>query len=1124
MSTFTNEEIQKIVERDEQDKYWDELREVFRKVSQGITRNNNRSGERAIWELLQNAADLCEKPAVIELRLTQTDLIFTHHGKAFTQKTLEDLIRQRSSKDGKTKVGRFGTGFMTTHVFNRKVYVSGACLVELENKKLYLPFEEFCINRDYDDQEQFIKEVDIALQEKKKILTHEGTENDIYPTVFRYPLIPEKLQHISEQLAITKRLMPYVLAFNDTIKECVVYDEYSGTITQFVKMDVTITQCFHNTNICLCDTIIKISSTTEPISVRTLCNKGRTDRIVIPPFPVGFDDTSMIPSQFLFFPLLGSENFGTNFILHSRRLTPTEPRDSYELPKDNDNLTKVYKENERVLNEMFNMLFDYFYNYPEEQHKLTEQYSMVNFGTASVKRAADEVERDYYKRLQEQFATNMASYSVLPYIVKENDKDKVQYTSINSGIIKVLDPALCTSIRNLDEQLQLRFLPVIEKYARKVVTLPSQNILGWSDVVASWDSTQTSWYVTLDQICACIQDNGNELHDFLLLLKALRQIGTDLMKKYPLIPNRKGMLCKLDYLSVGKTISKELYAIAYPIIRERGDIIVDIDYEDVCDRNEYTRINLRDDIGSAIDNLRKQTLERIDINNPNSYNQQLLNDLQDSTKIEELITYCSAFPTEPPTGFRADIMPVIAEFYGIEFKPIHIPNEKTEDSSQPADLYTRAFNYLVEHTMFKISHLEQKWLTTDEHHDANHNVLLRFVKLYAKSAEKNQEHMDRLKKWAIFPNQLGQMCSLNDEKFLKNEVVEDDITDLYKKIMDKDLRATWVDDDFKETYDFKEQSPKSVGKQMEDDKLRPYLENKRKMGADFDVNNQLETAMLKIVNHLENGVWTEYFDFFAEENNLRNVSYELGTPKQKDALYRIKINTNEDTLERLAGIVGNPNALAILNKAELELEREQEEKRQFNFTFAIGTLIESEIRKAVGSALNVVFSRTLESYTATNEQNGQDIIIKRGENSVYYIECKAKWNFNEAAHMSSQQMKQAVREREHYALCCIDCTDKGCKIAPNSDMDKVQAASEDIIAHTYVHTDIGSKLQNSLETLIHEEDAEAVRSIQDKEQHIGIYSSLSCNIPYYVFVQGKTFYDFLEELINKISVHKMTDL
>ena len=1105
MPAYTEQERLEIERIEEKKKYWDDLREVFRKISQGLARINNRSCERAIWELLQNAGDYKSSgPACVELTLSKSgDLFFKHHGLAFTQSTLEDLIRQRSSKNDKTKVGRFGTGFMTTHVFSRKVYISGSCYVEFGDKCLYLPFYDFCLNRDFTDQELFIIEADKALTAKRDILKNEGSEVDVYPTIFRYPLSIEKLENISNQIEKTSSLMPYVLTFNDTISECVISNEVANVKTKYSKISEDNLPCGENGSY-IWSTVIEVAkddgSKPDEIVVRTLRNADGRDRIVIPQFPKGFDDVENIPSQFLFFPLLGTETFGTNFILHSERLTPTEPRDSYELPKDNDNLIATYKENERVLDEMFKMLFDFYQSNKEEQKNINVNFAFVIFAKAASKRAADKVEEEYYLKLQKLFSDQLSNFSMIPY--HTHDSDVIEYASIKDGVVKVIDPNLLLSLN--EEQIKSHVDTIIT-FARKVANLPCRDEIGWSFVAGSWDSKNKDWYVTLEDICAGIKSKSEDLHTFLLLLKDMGQTGTDLMNKYSLIPNREGTLCSLNTLRSGKNIPLELYKKVKPIIREKANVIVDLGYEDIFSFTEYTRTNLRDDISSAIDKLKENTIGRR-INYTSS--PQLLDKLENTTTIKDILSFCSVYPTTNPESLRSEIMPVIAELYGISVANSCIPNEKLDDGAQPVDLYSRTFNFLVEHTMYFISTKNQDWLTTSEEHELNRARLLRFVGIYANSAKTNSDNMERLKKYNIFPNQLGELCCLNDNKLQKNENIEDDVAELYLKVMNEDLKVNWVDNDFKELVEFSEELPSMVGRRLEDT-LRPYLDDKRKAGVEFNIIDKYESALLTIVNNLEKGNWKDYFDFFANETNLRNVSYELGTPEQKDALYKIKMNTNQGTLDRLAEIAENPNVILILDRAESAIRQAEEQQRQFNFTFAIGKLIEEEIGRSIGSALKVEFSQSIEEFTATDEQNGQDIIIRHNGVPVYYIECKAKWNFDAPAHMSSQQMKQAVREYKRYALCCIDCTRKGCSIPPNASSDEVIAASSDILAHTYVHTEIGDKFKSILEPLIHEEDKDKVLSNDAREQNIGVYSSLSCNIPYGVFAAGKQFSEFM---------------
>ena len=182
---------------------------------------------------------------------------------------------------------------------------------------------------------------------------------------------------------------------------------------------------------------------------------------------------------------------------------------------------------------------------------------------------------------------------------------------------------------------------------------------------------------------------------------------------------------------------------------------------------------------------------------------------------------------------------------------------------------------------------------------------------------------------------------------LKDEELSD-FSKLYFDVVGEDLKKVWVDDDFciihfneegSESESFVEMNPSEAGLKVEQI-LRKYLEDKRRQDQDFICDENYEKALTIIVNKLENKKWVEYFDYFAQENNLRNVSYEIGSKEQKEALYRIKISTNQQTLDRLAEIASSPDLNEILEKVERKLELEKEKKRQFVFTYAIGKHIE----------------------------------------------------------------------------------------------------------------------------------------------------------------------------------------
>lgn len=816
---------------------------------------------------------------------------------------------------------------------------------------------------------------------------------------------------------------------------------------------------------------------------------------MIPPLPIGFDDTNTIPSQFLFFPLLGTEHFGTNFIFHSSRLYPTEPRDSYQLPEDNNALVSRYKHNEMVLDELYEMLFNYYRNDTNKQN-LPLSFADISFLSDGTLKAKDDIQKEYYKKLQNKFVSEFFTYKLFPVkFTKEDGSIVEEYKSLsNPEDVKLLHPDIYQGLS--EEQIQ-KYESVLINYAKKTAKIPSCNILEWSRVAANW-GVEDKCYVTLKDICENIKEKGNELHTFLLLLKDLGQVGYDAMANYALIPNREGDLLKRGSLCDGKTINADLYNLAKPILGAKASILVDPYYADVYDFSEYTRSQLRDEVKSSIEELRKLTI--------NQEIPTLLEALEGTTTIEQLISYCSGSSSDED-NFRVRVVKTISDLYDVSFKKTLIPNVPNDQT----ELYESAFNFLVENTMLMVSLKGKEWLTTDINHDRNHERLLRFVKEYSTSI--NKENRERMRKYGIFPNQVGEMCLCSQLK--KNLSIKPDFSGLFLDVVGEDLHNDWVDDDFCDIHfneeggeftSFVEMKPLEAGLKVEQI-LRKYLDDKRKQDIDFVCEDKYEKALTIIVNKLENGYWAEYFDYFAQENNLRNVSYEMGSKEQKDALYRIKISTNQQTLNKLADIASSPNLNEILEKVESRLEREKERKRQFVFTYAIGKHIEDILRSEISEEI----SCAPYEYETLDEQQGQDMVIRYKESPLFYLESKAKWSFSDSAHMSSMQMKQAVRHQDRYALLCVDCTpDTGAKISPDATEEQVRASRSDIFEHTYVHNNIGKLLSDTIGIQVKHEDDSTI----DEKKTIKIYSNYSCNITKDIFISGMPFSNFVCELKN----------
>ena len=100
-----------------------DLKQHADKMIRGFENFNKHSSDRAIWELVQNACDLTEE-CEIEIDYRSNTFSFSHNGKPFTTNSLISLIKQVSGKYGEEtklpEVGKYGTGFLTTHAFGRR--------------------------------------------------------------------------------------------------------------------------------------------------------------------------------------------------------------------------------------------------------------------------------------------------------------------------------------------------------------------------------------------------------------------------------------------------------------------------------------------------------------------------------------------------------------------------------------------------------------------------------------------------------------------------------------------------------------------------------------------------------------------------------------------------------------------------------------------------------------------------------------------------------------------------------------------------------------------------------------------------------------------------------------------
>ena len=301
-----------------------------RSILQDLEKLISLKGERKlrwVWELIQNAKDCATggRKVNVNFILTKDKVVFEHDGEPFQIEHLIALARKTSTKsiegvDGNT--GKFGTGFVTTHVLNRKVIVSGL----LQNEDGCRQFR-LLIDRSSDtlpgitQSLQSIYERIDEINSEPPIAQIEGIK-----TAYEYDLEEYRFSVAKEGLKELERNLPFTLLINnEQIQSVSITDENGITVSFSIDSPRTV---FGEISFFK---ITKTGSNHSPTEAGLLF--AQTDKLIIafPTYATGAT-YSLIPIKeqariFRNFPLIGTETFHLPCIIHSHLFQPTEPRD-----------------------------------------------------------------------------------------------------------------------------------------------------------------------------------------------------------------------------------------------------------------------------------------------------------------------------------------------------------------------------------------------------------------------------------------------------------------------------------------------------------------------------------------------------------------------------------------------------------------------------------------------------------------------------------------------------------------------------------------------------------------------------------------------------------------------------
>ena len=329
------------------------------KLAELKAKNNSISSYRWIWELIQNAKDCTNSTGIIDIEIMYNRsagvLEFKHNGKLFSTKNIVYLVEQVSTKERTREsksTGKFGTGFLTTHLLSSKVSVSGYLYDEGDEFPA-----TFCvgIDRSSDELDEIKESIKKSCEQLESTTTpcYTAIDENQMNTIFKYELDEEGIKAAENGLSNFIITAPYVFAFVSELNKITII--YNGKTTEYTRKkegetqtkNTFVSRIFNSTS----DKIINIFSIARDgiMLAVEIEQRGHKNHIV--------RYNSNLPKIFCDFPLLGTNDFSFPVVINSPFFNPTEPRNGIFLA---DNESEQNKELIAKACELYSSLISYF--------------------------------------------------------------------------------------------------------------------------------------------------------------------------------------------------------------------------------------------------------------------------------------------------------------------------------------------------------------------------------------------------------------------------------------------------------------------------------------------------------------------------------------------------------------------------------------------------------------------------------------------------------------------------------------------------------------------------------------------------------------------------------------------
>lgn len=988
----------------------DKIRQILSKVMETPTQ----SSKRWVWELMQNAKDIPNRfdEVSMKIELNENSLKFLHNGNPFSLKNIMGLIQQVSSKDSTNSneevTGKFGTGFISTHLLSRKILVKGFVL----HNRVHRNFD-IVLDRSGNSSEDLIPKINTALENISKI-----ENDDLFPiipnyesnrsessfdTSFEYELLSEKSKKWAKDgLEDLVNTLPQTLVNLKKIKTVYV-------INKGVEEVYTKKKLFSRDGV----TAYEVHITNK--ESKKFLSYGRNE-ITLAIEVTNFKPITLIehfgqqPNLFRDFPLIGSEKFYFPYILNGDTFNPTEDRDSILIHSEE---SKESIENRNSIEIAIDVAQE-FTQWLIKSNALNLHICAFS-RRPELKQTWEDFSKHWFTDIQSKWRTQLVEMPL--------------FESASGDIIYLKDGIIPEDGDSKD--LKLEFYDIIKPIVSSSKVPKRDKLFEWLKILGPKSDTEQrdNWNLELSKdahyLAHIISDFGskdkllestelnsidkvnywlNNLYSYLIKTKQ-----TELLSNYCLIPNQYGNFKKLDELHIEDPTK--------PIPDELLDVLDKLGEHwrnDLIDRKIQTGLDIRTkgclEISEKINNILKEE--------EGLHNHKISKFLGRKDSREILIDILVLQPLNSITeNFQFKLFNFGKKLFNFSDEIKNIPSLEPFNFINSIKLFIQLIHKEIQ-SLENISGLERRLNNGEEDSLYWLNTYLNLIQSNSRLKYLIEEN------FKIIPNRYKEFITYDVAKSFGTEEtpLDDKLVEILLKLNNKEdwnkfLTHNGINIDFNEKCKFEELS-QSIEKNIS------VIQTKEYQNSGEGILDKYKSPILDLIEWIENESNKKlaelYLSTFVSES--KSLLFKLTVGNTNIGISAIKLLQDEESvnllskiqesniptkdLEEIIDIVTELGSTSLLKQRAEEL---REEKRNREFLCKVGEKVEEAIKKALSEFK--VEKISIGSF---------DLKISNGEKH-YFLEVKSFKNGSSFPFLfAPSQAKRILKNEKNYAVCTIE--------------------------------------------------------------------------------------------------------